>query len=244
MSTANWCSDSSSSGDAEKDAFGVQSTVKLSYLCANGWQPLLITGFIRDFLQRQWCDALNVINPELHQYLWHETAPSSIVIESVHRHRFDKVERRPAILIKRNSFRNMPLGIAASIMGGGMVAYPTEKGAITRYTTLFVGSHTLFCIHQTGASAEILAAEVMGQLIGFMVPIRQLLGLRQFSVVEVGAVQPITTEASENMVVPITVGWCYELNWQLREQSLPLQDISFVGILGDGEVISLSNLQS
>lgn len=236
MSTADWCPEP---GEApQKDACGTQSTVNVSYLCENGWQPLLITGFLRDLLVRQWSDATNIISPEMKQYLWSEEQSSGILIESVYRFRADLVEKRPAIMIKRNSFRNMQTGFAGQMQGLGTVAYENEKGAISRHTTLFVGSHTLFCIHGTGASTEILATEVMHHLVACLWPIRRHLGLRQFSVTEVGAIQEIE-ESNENYVVPITVGWGYEHVWQLKEESLPLQAVSLTGLLGANAEVAL-----
>jgi hypothetical protein len=131
----------------------------------------------------------------------------------------------------------MQVGFGGQIFGAGMEAYENEKGAISRHQTLFVGSHTLFCIHGTGASTELLAAEIMGHLTAFLLPIRQQLGLRQFSVTEVGAIQELE-ESRENLVVPITIGWGYEHIWELRLESLPLQSIPMSGLFGDH--ISLS----
>jgi hypothetical protein len=189
-------------------------------------------------LIRQWSNPLNIISPEMKQYVWSEAPSTGILIESVYRWRADVVEKRPAIMIKRNSFRNMQTGFAGQIFGGGLAAYENEKGAISRYTTLFFGSHTLFCIHGTGASAEILASEVMGHLVACSWPIRRHLGLRQFSVTEVGNIQELE-ESNENYVVPITVGWGYEHTWQLREESLPLQSVSLTSLLGPDSRIGL-----
>jgi hypothetical protein len=236
MSTADWCP--TPGEQPVRDPQKVQSTINVSYLCDNGWQPLLITGFLRDILIRQWSNPLNIVSPEMKQYVWSEAPSTGILIESVYRWRADVVEKRPAIMIKRNSFRNMQTGFAGQIFGGGMAAYENEKGAISRYTTLFFGSHTLFCIHGTGASAEILASEVMGHLVACSWPIRSHLGLRQFSVTEVGNIQELE-ESNENYVVPITVGWGYEHTWQLREESLPLQSVSLTGLLGPDTKIGL-----
>lgn len=234
MSTADWCPNPVES--QPRDPAKVQSLIDVSYLCQNGWQPLLITGFLRDTLIRQWSNPLNIISPEMKQYIWKETPDTGILIESVFRYRADVVEKRPAIMIKRNSFRNMQLGFAGQIFGAGMTAYPNEKGAITQHAAIFVGSHTLFCIHKTGAATEILATEVLGHLTAFSWPIRRNLGLRQFSVTEVGNIQELE-EASENHVIPITVGWGYEFTWQLKEESLPLQSLSLGDLLGaDGEL--------
>ena len=236
MSTADWCPTPGT--PPSKDACQTQSTVDVSYLCDNGWQPLLITGFLRDLLVRQWANPQNIVSPEMKQYVWSEQASSGILIESVHRYRADIIEKRPAIMIKRNSFRNMQIGFAGQSLGAGLAAYSNEKGAISRHATLFTGSHTLFCIHGTGASAEILASEVMGHLVACLYPIRRHLGLRQFSVTEVGAIQELE-ESNENYVVPITVGWGYEHTWQLREESLPLQSVSLTGLLGPDTEVNL-----
>ena len=194
--------------------------------------PLLITGFLRDLLARQWSDPGNIVSPEMKQYLWSEKKTSGILIESVHRYRADLVGKRPAIMVKRNAFKNMQTGFGGQMQGIGAAAYATEKGAITRHTTLFIGSHTLFCIHGTGASTEILASEVMEHLVASLWPIRRHLELRQFSVTEVGAIQELE-ESSENYVVPITVGWGFEHVWQLREESLPLRSVSLTGLADD-----------
>ncbi len=239
MSSAEWCPTPDT--PASKDACGTQSTIDLSYLCANGWQPLLITGFFRDLLIRQWSSKTNLVNPEMQQYLWKPDKTSGILIESVHRYRDDLVGKRPAIMIKRNTFRNIQTGLGGRIFGGGAAAYENEKGAISRHTTLFAGSHTLFCIHGTGASTELLAAEVISHIVASLNPIRKELGLRQFSVTEVGAIQEIE-ESTENYVIPITVGWCYEHVWELREVSHPLQSVSLTGLFG-GEVGLGSNYQ-
>lgn len=230
MSTADWCPDPQT--PRAKDACQKQGTVDVSYLCENGWQPLLITGFLRDLLIRQWANPQNIISPELKQYVWREGKTSGILIESVFRYRPELAGKRPAVMIKRNTFKNMQTGFGGQIFGGGIAAYENEKGAISRHATLFIGSHTLFCIHGTGASTEMLASEVTNHLTECLWPIRRHLGLRQFSVTEVGAIQEIQ-ESNENYVVPITVGWCYEHVWELREVSLPLQSVSLNGLLGE-----------
>ena len=89
MNTAEWCPPSVP--QPERDAQKVQSTVDISYLCDNGWQPLLITGFLRDLLIRQWANPTNIISPEMKQYVWKEQVNSGILIESVYRYRPDLV---------------------------------------------------------------------------------------------------------------------------------------------------------
>jgi hypothetical protein len=174
------------------------------------------------------------------QYVWSERADSGILIESVYRYRADLVEKRPAIMLKRNGYRNNPIGFSGQSFGSGFAVHQNEKGAFEYYTTLFVGSHTLFCIHGTGASTEMLATEVQGHLIDLMPVIRSQLGLRQFTVTEVGAIQELE-ESSENYVIPLTVGWCYEHNWRLKKESLPLQGVSLASIFGPDYKVSIAS---
>lgn len=228
MSTAGWCPDPET--PFQKDQCKTQSVFDVGYFCDHGWHPLLITGFFRDILIRQWANPANIEFPDLKQYVWQEGPASGILIESVYRYRADLVEKRPAIMIKRNAYRRVPLGIRDESIGTGINAYANEKGAIAQYTTLFTGSHTLFCIHSTGASTELLATEVLHHVTTYTPVIRTKLNLRQFSVTEVGDIQQLE-EADENYVVPITVGWTYAYSWALKQASLPLQGVSIQGLI-------------
>ena len=230
MTTDNWCPNP---GDApELDPCEPKGLVSTSSLCEHGWQPLLLTGFLRDTLARQWSDPQNILAPELKQFIWSEDDTSGILIESVTRFRADSLEKRPAIMIKRNSYRPLSLGIGNKIHGVGENAYATQKGAHTRYLLQFIGTHTLFCIGGSGASTEILATEVLNNFVEFAIPLQRHLNLKTFTVSEVGALHKLD-EAKENFVVPITLSWCYEHTWELRHESLPLQSISLTSILGD-----------
>jgi hypothetical protein len=81
----------------------------------------------------------------------------------------------------------------------------------------------------------------MSHLVACLYPIRRHLGLRQFSVTEVGAIQELE-ESNENYVIPITVGWGYEHVWELKEESLPLQSVSLTGLLGPDTEIGLGTV--
>jgi len=228
MTQPDWCPEPDT--PQGKDPAKVQSTVKLSHLCERGWQPLLITGFLRDFLIRQWMDATNILTPELKKFLWSPQNNTGIVIESVYRYQPTLVSKRPAIMIKRNAITNIPLGIRGTIHNGGNNVQ-TEKGAFTRHATQWAGSHTIFCIHGTSAAAELLATEVTSQVLEFSPVIRKDLRLHMFNVTQVDTVHELE-ESTENYVVPITVGWIYEHTWQLKLESLPLKTISLTNLLG------------
>jgi hypothetical protein len=185
-----------------------------------------MTGLFRDMLIRHFSAEGQLHNEDLKQFIWKEGADSGILIESVYRWRGDLVEKRPAILIKRNAYRQRRLGINDEIIGAGTdsALFKNERGAHSLYTVHWVGSHTIFCIHGTGASCEILASEVVDELTMFAPPIRQQLSLDEFQVTEVGEISELE-EATENYVIPVTVGWVYNKTWQLQLESLPLRHI-------------------
>ena len=194
-----------------------------SSLCSLGWRPILLTGFFRDSLVRHFAAPLSIENPDLRHLVWRADERTGILIESVYRWRGSLVEKRPAVIIKRNAYRNVRYFI-------GDRAGTTEKG-FDKFLTTWVGSHTLFCIHGTGASAEILATEVQREYTQFAWAIKRDLGLLAFAVTEVGAISEVE-EANEHFVVPVTIGWAYEESWQLATDSRPFRKISLRHLCG------------
>lgn len=229
MTTPEWCPEPEPT--PTRDPASVQNTFNLSYLCEKGWQAQLITGFLRDLLIRQWTDSTNIIHPMLKKSLWSAENSTGILIETVHRYQPTLVGKRPAIMIKRNPMKNMKLGLLNKIHGGGDFRQ-IEKGAFERFATVFVGSHTLFCISRTSPGAEILATEVANQVMEFSPVISRDLNLRFFSVTDIDTIHELEEE-TENYVVPVNVGWMYEHSWELKRESLPLKTISLASILGD-----------
>ena len=216
----SWCPPSGSDPDPQP---GVQVIPELiSNLCAKGWRPIMLTGMLRDLLIKHFQPRL-IEDTDLRSLIWREDEKQTkILIESIHRWRGEMVEFRPAILVKRNTYQNQRLGI------GDRVG-PDGRGQV-RYSTFWVGSHTVFCIHGTGAGVEILATEVQRELTEFAPVVRQDLGLKKWSVTEVGAIAEVE-EARESFVVPITVGWAYEENWTLELESPKLRRISLSTLL-------------
>ncbi len=215
MSTPeNWC------GKLPEPPKDEPQSISVSSLCEMGWQPLLLTGFLRDDLIRHFTTPSEIEATDLRKYLWREDERTGILIESVFRWRGDVVEKRPAILIKRNAYQCEPI-VLDDLTGEDEKSYQYEE-----YANLFIGSHTLFCIHGTGASVDILATECVRYLNGFAPIIRRYLSLAKFQVTEVGAISEVE-EAREHYTVAITVGWAYTEEWRVQRESLPLRRISF-----------------
>lgn len=225
----SWCTPGSSQPSPQSQAARPPQdrTMSVSSLCSLGWRPIMITGLLRDLLIRHFSATNEIEEQDLRHLVWREDERTGILIESIHRWRGALAEKRPAIVIKRNSFQNLRMTI-------GERAGINEQGHYT-YSTTWVGSHTLFCIHGSGASVEVLATEVQRYLTHFAPVITEYLGLLKWVVTEVSGISEIE-EAKEAFAVAITVGWAYDESWQLELESLRLRKIPLSTLL-DGAVV-------
>lgn len=196
-----------------------------SALCSLLPRPLLLTGFFRDILMRHFAERDQIEAPELQQLIWQQGEQTNILIESIHRWVPELTERRPAVVIKRNAYTNRRRGI-----GDRQQLPSADTFGNPHYATFWVGSHTLFCIGGSGAQAELLATEVQRELTEFGPVIRRTLNLHRFQVTEVGAIAELE-EATENFVVPVTVGYAYEQVWSLAKQAPTLRTVSLSNLL-------------
>jgi len=195
-----------------------------SAVCSLLPQPLLMTGLFRSLLTSHFCTSRNIQTPDLRQLIWQETPPSGILIESKHRWRPDMTQNRPAVIIGRNAYQNQRIGI-------GDRHQPSPRNTEgTHYATMWLGSHSLFCIGGTGAQAELLATEVQRELTEFGEEIRKTMRLHRFAVTEVSAIHELE-ESTENFVVHVTVGYAFQELWLVRAQTPPLRRISLSMIL-------------
>jgi hypothetical protein len=195
-SPASWCSPRTP--DPAPPASDRLRPDLASSLCTHGFRPLFITGLLRDLLIRHFTAPAGVEAPSLRDLIWREGNDTGILIESIHRWRGDLVEKRPALIVKRNAYQNLRLGIADRVGAD-------EHGNMV-YCTVWVGSHTVFCLHRSGAGVEILATEVQRELTEFHPVMIQELGLMRWAVTEVGEIHEIE-ESAESFAVPVTVGW-------------------------------------
>ena len=189
-----------------------------------GWRPIMITGLILDLLRKHYATPLNIEERDLRSLVWQESVRTGILIESIHRWRGDLVQKRPAIVVKKNARHNVRKGIAD-------YAGADEQGHVW-FETFWVGTHTLFCIHESGASAEILATETQRELTQFGPLFTKYMDLFMWQVVDVGDTYDLE-EARQSFVVPITVAWAYSEKWKLELESLKLRKVN-LDILLDG----------
>lgn len=199
---------------------------KISSICSLLPRPLVMTGYFRDILIRHFSTPGHIEHTELKHLIWSNTfGQSRILIESVHRWLPQYTEQRPAVIIKRNAYQNRRVGIGDRHQGP-----PADRRGDPHYSTMWIGSHTLFCIGGTGAQAELLATEVQREMTEFAPCYLRDMKLHRFQVVEVGAVGELE-EATENFVVPVTVGYAFMQNWTIVQQAPTLNHVSLSLIL-------------
>jgi hypothetical protein len=223
-----WCESASIPTVLPAGNDGKMRPVSRSALCSQGWRRLMITGLLRDLLIRHFANPIGITDDDLRRLVWREDERTGILIESIARWRGDLVEKRPAIIIKPNAMRNIRLGIQDS-------AGETAEG-LRQFQTFWAGSHTVFCIHGSGASVEVLAAEVTNLLQGWHPVMVEYINLHQWQVTEVGEIGEVE-EAKESFVVPVTVGWVFNHMWVTGPETPKLRK-TLLSVLLDGALIS------
>lgn len=225
--SANWC-DPNAAPDSRYGSPG-QTRPRawpdlIPYMCARRWEPWLITGFLQQMLQDHF-QTLNIEHEALKDCVWKQELDTGIVIAGYYKWFGELAEKRPAVVIKRNAYQLMPLGISTK-------AGSAFEGGLTYHSTFWVGSHTLFCLASRLLTADILAAEVQRELTEFSPAMVQpnTLGLFRAGVTEVGEAIELE-EARQSYAVPVTFGWCIEHAWQLRNEGPPLRRVHVQSIL-------------
>lgn len=191
----------------------------LSYtaICSLGWQPIAITGLCRDLLVRHFSSSDLLEAADLRRSVWSPGERTGILIETITKWMGTLAEKRPAVIIKPNARRNLRMAIGDRRTG-------TDERGMQRYETFWIGSHTLFCIQGSGAGADILATEVQREMTQFGPEIVRDLGLLRWAVTEVGAIAEVE-ESRESFVIPVTLGWAYQEQWTLDQETPKLKKI-------------------
>jgi hypothetical protein len=200
----------------------------VSALCSYGMRPHVMTGFLRQLLMTHFADPNNIEEPKIRRHVetlgtWKPadqgTDSGGILIESITRWLPNTADKRPAILIKRNSWRWMQQGI-------GDLAGKNDYTGESNYVGFWEGSHTVFCLAPSGVETEFLTTEVVKFLIHFSPLIRAQMDLHKFIVSEVGGVGEVQ-EVVQGYAVPVTVAYVAEEAWSLQPYAPRLKRIVF-----------------
>jgi hypothetical protein len=201
---------------------------RVSSLCSYGMRPHVMTGFLRQLLIGHFSDPQNIEDPKVRRHVkelggWKETDsglnPGGILIESITRWTPNTADKRPAVLIKRNGWQ------WSSRVVGDRAETNYYTGEVS-YSGFWEGSHTLFCLSQSGAETEFLATEVVKFLILFSPLIREQMNFFKFYVSEVGGVGEVQ-EVTQGYAVPITVAYVAEESWSIQPLAPRLKRIVF-----------------
>ncbi len=194
---------------------------ELLELCRRGWRPQSINALLLILIRGHFADPNNIEDERLKLYPYKNNDSTGILIEPIAKWKPTLTEKRPAVILKRNTAKVVRMGINDKMqLGIGPAA------ARDVYATFVVGSHTLFCIAGEGAEAENLGAEVYRELIEFGPVIREMMNLHKFLLSEVGELSIIDDEGTENFVVPVSVTYAFEEAWEITQATPKLSKIT------------------
>lgn len=202
------------------DRFPTVKVSTLPQLCGIAPRPQALTGFLRQWMIQHFSELANIEHEQLDGYLYRpDITKSGILITTNTLFEPEQAAKRPALVIKRNGWKNLRLGIDNRMMG-----YISGDGH-EYYANYWQGSHTFFCLAGTGAESELLAAEVFHELNQFSPTLRPKIGLHRLEVLDVGEVY-LLEEAREHFAVPVSIGYAWEEHWRVETMDAsPLQSV-------------------
>jgi hypothetical protein len=156
---------------------------------------------------------------QLQNYLWSpDNTKTKIQIQPVWEYNSQDIQRRPALYVKRNAVKFERLGLDDGWTTGPV---KNEHGQVERvpgeyHSKLVLGSHTVFCVGQTGAETEMLAQEVTNHILEFGPRLRVELKLMRVTLAEVGELA-VLDEFVEHFVVPVVIAYGIAKSWRIIE---------------------------
>lgn len=202
--------------------------------------PQRLTGYFMQLLIMHFSDANNIDHPSLRQYIWRQDDPvndvinSKILITPLAKFDLAVMGIRPAVIIKRRTITCDRDAIGGSYMGGqpllGTKTNPkhVNGGVIdsNEWATAgqsqkeypLKGSVTFYCIHEEGASAELLGEEVFNLMLALAPVVMESAGMHDYLPVELGELQ-VVDEARQHWTVPVTCQFSYRQMIQYRPEA-------------------------
>lgn len=197
---------------------------QVSNLSSQGTTPLMMTGLFVQLLRQQFASRDQITTPQLKSLLWSPENPSSMLIESITRWDPAKTGQVPGVLVKRNDWSVIRLGINDKLMGYGPI------DGSDYYTVLGMGSHTLFALAPDAGQAELLGTEVYLNFLHFGPVFRKFFKLHRLVVQSVGGLfrleEPIGTYG-----VPVTIAYVFQETWKITPQEPILKKVTLRSII-------------
>jgi len=164
-------------------------------------------------------------------YLWKpddllaQSINSNLLITTAHNYNTTNAQQRPAIIIKRqgtNLGERMSIGdryqTPTNLIGNGHD--PNYEATMGQHQQLMQvqGAHSVMCIGDSGANAEVMGIELWHTFIDHTQIIRRDMGLDAF---RVGPLQTAgkLKEANTSWVVPFTVTYTYQRATLVRQEA-------------------------
>jgi hypothetical protein len=196
-------------------------------ICSWGLRPHLVTGFLVQYLRQHFADRQNIEDPVLRgtptqgsTYVWNPTAIDGLMIESITRWNPDLAQQRPGLVVKRNAWQTLQLGINDEKQG-----WINPDGS-QQFEFFYRGSHTIFCLNRDAAETELLAAEVYRELRDFGPFIRSSLQLKKWNLSEVDTLYKMEDASGGGYAVPVTVAYAASDSVSIRQHAPRLKKIS------------------
>ncbi len=204
----------------------------VSSLCSSQHPPNVLTGIWTRLFREHFSNSDNLqyngIDEataegmpvrQLQDYTWNpDNTKTKIQIQPVWEYNSQNIQQRPALYVKRNAVKFERLSI-----NDGMTTGPIRngRGELKRvpgeyHSKLVLGSHTIFCVGQTGAETELLAQEVTNHVLMFGPKLRKDLKLARLTLAEVGELA-LLDEFVEHFVVPVVIAYGITKSWRILE---------------------------
>lgn len=187
--------------------------------CSSGPKFQTLTELFVFWLRQHFGCAETIENSQLRHLIWRpEIENTGIVIESATVWDPRITQHRPSVVVKRQGWKNVRVGIDNRFMG------ESDVSGTQHYANLWQGSHTFFCVTNDGGSAEILGTEVFRECNQAGRIVQHAAGLMRLEVMDAGELAKLK-EAKEAFAVPITLGYIAEETWSLAKEAPVLQNI-------------------
>lgn len=191
-----------------------------SSLCSLGPRPHIMTGIFVTLLRNHFSDANNIESEVFRTRLFKtgtDADETGVMIEDATVWTPSRTGKRPAVVVRRNAWDHQKRTTFDSRAG-------TTAEGHGIYVKFWRGSHTIFCIANTGTETEILGAETYRMLMHFGPVFREYFKLMQLEIMQYGQLARVE-EATQRFVVPITLAYGWSEQWIIREHVPPLQDV-------------------
>ena len=192
--------------------------------CRLRFSPLLATGVILGLLREHFGNPTAIVDPMLLSCVWRLDDSTAMMIETCTNDALAMIQKRPAILIRRNAIRPKREGLDDELK-----SLTGERGR--DYVITLHGSHTVFCITGKPGHTETLANETAMYLLQSAPLIRGSLCFKgDFKLDEIGELGVIDGLGGQ-YVVPVTFSYVTDFAWSISPDRPMLRRIDIKMLL-------------